>query len=1104
MARSCFRSFLSVLLCLGVIVCGPAPGVGAAPDGPPPGRAPATRSPAGPELVLQNGHTQQVTAVSFSPNGRRLATASEDESIKLWDLESGRVRGTLHGHGAVEGSLKYAAGVTSVAFSPDGRHLASGSRDCTVRIWDVSLEKCATVLTGHQGIVTGVAWTPDGQGVVSGSEDGTVRLWDAFSGKAVATLPQNASVRALSLSMDGKQLAVGMGSDDVAMWDLPGRKQTAILDQNAEAVALSPDGRTLVVGSWEGTVGIWDLPTSKRRDVKIGDQAVVSALAVSPDGRRIAASPAAGVIVLLELSTAREVGRLEANPAMITALAYSTDGTRLASGGYDDKAWVHDPAGGSKPTVLQGLGSAVSSLACSGDGRLLVTGSRLGSARLWDLASGRLRGVVSTADRHFAHVALSPDGRRLAVGFSDGSARLRDLTTGGDVATFPSQGRDSNAHGFGFTRDGHLLAIAHDDGFIRLWEVAGPRLVASFEAHRGGVSALVFAADGRTLYSGGHDGAVRAWNMQTRANLWTRKLMVLGGPPRVWDLVLSPDGRTLASATAYGTAHLWDIAQQEASPEDERNQGRLLDSGNPRAAFSVAYSPDGRTLALAVDQSACLFDARSGRRLRSVTGHAGRVTGVVFVAEGRVLVTCSNDTTVRYWDVASGSLLATALEIEGGNDWVVTTPEGRFDGSSAGQRMIEWRVGGHMYALDQFFNGYFSPGLLAGVAGPSRKTRAPSTAEPTRPLTQVKPPPQVVILSPQSGQRVTSDTVTVTVKVSDQGGGTTPPMLYLNGKRLSATRGEARGEGVVYQVTLTPGRNVVRATSANSDKSVESRGDEVVLNCEATPSRGSRLFVLAVGVDRYQAGLKLGFAVQDARAMAGFFKPGLFSDVKVRLMLNGEAGRSQIIGALEDTAREATPQDAVLLYFAGHGAALGDMFYFLPYDARVGSDDEIRSSCISSVELGERLSNISATKQVVVLDACHSGASASALGRMLAARDPIGTIRAQQRLARSSGTFLVAASTADQYAKEFPELGHGVLTYAILTGLGEKGKPAAAVGESGNVTVNALLQYVSDEVPLLAEKYQGGRQDVVQFSTGQDFPLIFHKVKQGGGGGPLR
>ena len=185
----------------------------------------------------------------------------------------------------------------------------------------------------------------------------------------------------------------------------------------------------------------------------------------------------------------------------------------------------------------------------------------------------------------------------------------------------------------------------------------------------------------------------------------------------------------------------------------------------------------------------------------------------------------------------------------------------------------------------------------------------------------------------------------------------------------------------------------------------------------------------------------------------------------------------------------------LLVFLAGHGTLQGDLYYFLPHDARLETSESVEASSISSMELADMLSNVGATKQLIILDSCHSGGAGRVLSKHLASRDAVGLIRSQQALARASGTFLIAASRARQSAKEYPALGHGVLTFAILQGLGAIGEAAAAVDADGRVTVNALLQYISTEVPRLEQKHGDGAQDVVQYSTGHDFPLVVGRSK---------
>jgi len=349
----------------------------------------------------------------------------------------------------------------------------------------------------------------------------------------------------------------------------------------------------------------------------------------------------------------------------------------------------------------------------------------------------------------------------------------------------------------------------------------------------------------------------------------------------------------------------------------------------------------------------------------------------------------------------------------------------------------------------------------------------------------------VRILSPKRDEKITGPTFTVEVEVLDQKGGVTNPCLFVNGKRISGSgRRDIAKNTLTFRVNALQGLNRLRATAFNADGSVESRGDEMAVLCTAPSTARPVLHVCAIGIDRYASGLKLNYAATDARSVAGYFKPGFFAQVQTRLLLDEKADKQGILTALGEIARTARSQDTLLLYLAGHGATLNDTFYFLPHDIKAGSELELQSTGLSSVELGQCLADIPATRQVLVLDACQSGSTTTALGKMLFGKDAVGLVRSQQRLARSSGTFLIAASTADQYAVEVPELGHGIMTYALLAGLGQGKQPAAPRNSRGEVTVNSLLRYLTDEVPRLSEKYHGYRQEIVQFSTGQDFSLV--------------
>ncbi len=364
-------------------------------------------------------------------------------------------------------------------------------------------------------------------------------------------------------------------------------------------------------------------------------------------------------------------------------------------------------------------------------------------------------------------------------------------------------------------------------------------------------------------------------------------------------------------------------------------------------------------------------------------------------------------------------------------------------------------------------------------------------------MDNLRPPPHVRIVSPRPGTKVKAGKVQLKVLVADQGGGASPLWIYHNGHRLPRKRGAVATGGKLQtvEVELVEGQNHVRVTAFNAERSVEARGDELSLVWDVPPREKPVLHIVAAGVVFFHdASPTEIYAVALADALPHSFAPGLFGKVNPVTLIDRDASRANILAELAKLATTARPRDVVIAYLAGHGTLVGKRFYYLPWEASVGSDADIRATGLSERQLGEALVTIPARKQLVVLDACHSGASAKALGSMLASRDAVGLVRAQQRLARSAGSFLVAAATAAQYAKEIPELGHGVLTFAFLSGLGLSGKPPqASVGRDGSVTVTALLSWLDEEVPRLTTLYHGGRQNPVQASTGQDFPVVLAK-----------
>ena len=1124
-------------------------------------KIPPVRAATETEIVPQIGHADAVHSIAFSPNGRLLVTSDSGHVVKLWDAKSGLLLRTLTVFGVrsaifspdnrfiVSGQtdgtitfwdpttgkpqrhLKDARYVRGLAFSSDGRTLAAMTLG-SVQIWDVEKGTRRLTLKPRHDLGA-MALSADGRNVITGGEEHSGK-WDhgdqaSFearqdmldsiddAGRTDSSDDDRASLfTGLQIAKDGEQIKGAA----LTLWDATtgkllktvniGRAKQKVQQFEVRFLALAAGGHEIIceteeIGeSWrdhELRLRVLDAASGRETRVLASDNTTMT-VDMSADQRAVAVGGLKSVR-LLNPANGSEVQRLGVKSA-VGLFAISPDNLTLAGTAVSGpRIWSF--------SASDDVGSAqqldpLEKVAVTRDGQTIVSFST-GQLWLWDAKSGRLLHSFKIGETE-TKGSFSADGARLAavttVKHSAGEdayrIRIFDGATGLEIRMLDFESQNSPT-AMSLSPDGKavvLLASSKDrQDRLQVWDADTGKKLHNVARCAECDELIAFSPDGKSFITGdnGYNSSGGNYYAKYRLTLWETKS---GDMLKTVDHVdalfvrgsaFSPDGR--------------EFVMSEGKSIELRDATTLqLLQATPKKSVAdtiraIAFSPDGETMATSGDdQLVGFWDPKSLNLLKASAGHTGAVGSLAISPDGLTIISAGRESTLRRWG-RDGSLSATSIATKDG-EWLTITPEGFFDASRNGGRMLAVVRGLETFGIDQLYQSLYRPDLVREkLAGDPRGLvrEAAANLDLGKVLASGAAPDVRVTVPGRAIGSVTVDgtSATAEAEITDRGGGIGRVEWRVNGVTIGVDNFAAGGPSplrLTRSLALEPGDNALEVMAYNGANLVASVAARLSIVARAAPPAAApqaapaaspvamakpRLFVLAAGVNDYADGrFKLEKAVWDAQEVARGFREAsanLYQSVEVKLMTDADVTRDKLDAAFGEIAARAAASDVFVLYIAGHGKTVDGRYYFVPQDFIIEGelseraiDAAVKAKAVSQEQWQRWFAQVPARKSVMLFDTCESGTLADDETQQLEKG------AASDRLAQATGRSILAASSGSQEALEGYR-GHGLFTFEVLDAINESDGD-----HNGTVELNELAAYVYAQVAEVSQKVFKQRQ----------------------------
>jgi WD40 repeat protein len=1005
-----------------------------------------------PRIVINSGgHSGKIFNILFTPDGKRIISVSEDKTIRVWDSRTGELIKKFEAQiGKGPEGMFYAS-----AISPDGKYLAAsgyptaGEKGNHIILVDIEKGVQVGTAVGHDNVINSLDFDGSGKYLASGSDDGSIIIWSVEESHQMplkTTLEVGTRVTGVSFNNKTRALAVASDQRSLLIYDLAKLDAGVIKFSPRELkghkdiinkVTFAPDGSYLASSSLNNEMFLWK-PDGELIKEFNNEKNIINAITFSYDSKILVAMDVTGNGRSYSVPSGNKFAEFNGHDNTVFSADFSPESETgnyivATAGGNDNIIYIWNPINGRSQQTIKGHGGTIWDMSFGEGLDLYISNQQTKNERV----SYNFRFDFST-------FGISTDPGKPTAGFLADANKTVEQT---GIYTI-EVGRGNVIQNDEF-EDGRILdyqvrsngnVIVGSDFSLKEYNTSG-EMLKEFLGHTAGVRTVTVSKDGRYMASGSEDQTIKIWNLADKGDL-----------PSMRDVFEAAEWQE------YFTSLDVDSLTSQAS--EEAWQG------------VISY-------------------------LRTIGDKTYRDIEEVHANLGATIIPFAN------------------MFVSDEAEWIVWTPAGYFSCSSDGAQYFGWHINeginklATFYSAEQYFDILFRPEILVKSMGQAKRVADILKAEGEKifDLTKLNRPSAAFFninnlafgefkqLDYHEGKYETqSKTLELEADIYDGGGGIKEVNIYQNNK-LIIIDDEFESVGTqgkqfhrTYSVNLTNGANDFKIVVKNFQK-IESAGDNLKVKYVGEIMATSNLYILSVGINTYKnPAYNLNYAQPDAKSFTNkVINNGskMFKNVRKTEIYDTEATKENIIKGFESIISQAKQEDVFVFYYAGHGTLDEDNnneYYLVPTNITklYGDPQQLQDKGISASELKTYLAQVKSQKQLILMDACHSGGALKSINVRAAASEE----KAIVQLARASGVVMIASSGTQQFASEFEVLQHGVFTYALLEALDGE-------ADSGDekVTVNELKIYMEERVPELSEQYGGQAQYPTGFVHGNDFPI---------------